>query len=100
MEEPILYNNAKLLNWKRRRPRQRAQGAVRAEIQQTHCPEVHYRGNLVTAVWVRARPCCARDSPGLHKEEQRQMMVISDSVEATEGPVSKASEDHRQPDRT
>ncbi|KRX25767.1 hypothetical protein T07_11868 [Trichinella nelsoni] len=43
---------------------QRAQGAVRAEIQQTHCPEVHYRGNLVTAVWDRARPCCARDSPG------------------------------------
>ncbi|KRX57899.1 hypothetical protein T06_4940 [Trichinella sp. T6] len=69
-------------------------------MQQTHSPEVHYRGNLVAAAWVRARPCCARDSPGLHKGEQRQVVVLPDSVEATEGPVSKASEDHRQPDRT
>ncbi|KRY84944.1 hypothetical protein T4D_9436 [Trichinella pseudospiralis] len=35
---------------------QRAQGAVRAGILWTHCPEDPYRGNLMTAVRVRGTP--------------------------------------------
>ncbi|KAL1239802.1 hypothetical protein T4A_199 [Trichinella pseudospiralis] len=63
----------------RRRPRQcsgfldqRAQGVVRAEIQQIHYPEDHYRGNLVTAV----------------RGEQRQVLAPPGNAEATEGQLS------------